>query len=230
MSITIEMVSDLVCPWCWLGLRRLQAAREMTPGIEAEILFRPFELDPAIPREGVDYKAYMQAKLGGSGGSQEDPARSRFRAMRDALEQYGAEEGIPFAFDGITVRPNTLDAHRLVRWAQGQDAGADAKEALFAAYFRDHRDIGRQDVLVEIAGEIGLDRDIVSDLLARDADLDSVRREEEVFREMGVRGVPTYIGDRRVAVQGAESADKLTRFIRTLAERAPQERPMAGTR
>jgi len=228
MSITIEMVSDLVCPWCWLGLRRLEAARELTPEIEAELLFRPYELDPTIPREGVDYKTYMQAKLGGTGGDDEDPARSRFRAMREALEQYGAEEGIPFAFDGITVRPNTLDAHRLVRWAQGQDRGAAVKEALFAAYFRDHRDIGRQEVLGEIAGEIGLDREIVADLLARDADLDAVRREQAIFRDMGVRGVPTYIGDRRVAVQGAESAEKLARFIATLAARAPQERTIAG--
>ncbi len=228
MTLTLEMVSDLVCPWCWLGLRRLRSAMELAPEADVQVLFRPYELDPTIPKEGVSYKAYMQARLGGTGEDDEDPEKSRFRVMRQALEDYGAAEDIPFRFAGITVRPNTFDAHRLVRWAQGQGLGFEAKEALFAAYFRDHRDIGQAGVLSQIAGEIGLDSKIVSDLLVSDADVEAVRQEEAVFQQMGVRGVPTYIGNRSIAVQGAESADKLARFLRNLAARMPQERAAGG--
>lgn len=228
MTITIEMVSDLVCPWCWLGLRRLQAARALITGVDCKVLFRPFELDATVPRDGVDYKAYMAARMGGSGEPGEDEKAGRFRPMREALEQYGAEEGIPFNFSGITVRPNTLDAHRLVRWAQGQEKGEAAKEALFHAYFADNRDIGNHAELSQIAGAIGLDADVVRDLLASDADEGAVREEAAIFRQMGIQGVPTYVGNRSVAVQGAESAEKLARFINTLAAQMPAERP-AGT-
>ncbi|MEL6567189.1 MAG: DsbA family oxidoreductase [Pseudomonadota bacterium] len=228
MSITIEMVSDLACPWCWLGLRRLLAAREMEPSIEVQILFRAYELDPTIPPEGVDYKAYMKARMGGTGDAEDDGRSSRFKAMREALEQYGRDEDIPFDFAGMAWRPNTLNAHRLVHWAQGQAKGAEAKEALFKAYFSDHKDIGDTGVLTDISEEIGLDRDIVAKLLASDADVNTVRQEEALFQQMGVRGVPTYIGNRSIAVQGAESAEKLARFMKTLAAQTPVERPLAA--
>ncbi|MEL6956609.1 MAG: DsbA family oxidoreductase [Pseudomonadota bacterium] len=226
MSIVIEMVSDLACPWCWLGLRRLQSARAQCADVDLQILFRPYELDPTIPAEGTDYKSYMKARMGGTGSAEEDAKTSRFRAMRTALEEYGEAEGIPFDFEGMNWRPNTLNAHRLVRWAQGQDKGAAAKEALFKAYFSEHRDIGDHGVLASIGEEIGLERDIIEKLLASDADIDAVRQEEAVFQQMGVRGVPTYIGNRSIAVQGAESAEKLAKFIRTLAAQVPQERPL----
>lgn len=228
MSLVIEMVSDLACPWCWLGLRRILAAREMASEVEITLLFRPYELDPTIPSEGVDYKTYMQARLGGTGDASEDPEKSRFRAMREALEQYGREENIPFDFADMTWRPNTFDAHRLVRWAQGQDKGVEAKEALFNAYFAQGRNIGDHGVLCDVAEKIGLDRAIVADLLSRGADVQAVREEQQVFLQMGIRGVPTYIGNRSLAVQGAETAEKLARFIRTLAERTPQERPLGS--
>lgn len=226
MSIAIEMVSDLVCPWCWLGLRRIRSAIALAPDLEVQLLFRPFELDPTIPREGVDYKVYMRHRMGGTGEATEAPETSRFRAMRDALEQYGEAEGIPFDFSAITWRPNSFDAHRLVRWAQGQGVGAGVKEALFEAYFAKGEDIGDAAVLARVAGENGLDAEIVANLLAGDADTAEVREEAELFRQMGIAGVPTYVGNRRMAVQGAESAEKLVKFLRTLAAQAPEERPM----
>ncbi len=224
MSIVIEMVSDLACPWCWLGLRRLQAARAVVPDVDLQVLFRPYELDPTIPPEGVDYKTYMGARMGGTSEPENNEQTGRFRAMRAALEEYGEAEGIPFDFKGMNWRPNTLNAHRLVRWAQGQDKGAAAKEALFSAYFSEHRNIGDLAVLADIGAAIGLERDIIEKLLASDADIDAVRQEEALFQQMGVRGVPTYIGNRSIAVQGAESAEKLAKFIRTLAARQPQQR------
>lgn len=222
MTLHIEMVSDLVCPWCWVGLRRLKGAIELVPDLEVEVLFRPFELDPTIPQGGTDYKGYMKSRFGS------DQSKDRANQMRDALIQYGQEEGIPFDFERITRRPNSFDAHRLVHWAQGQSLGMAAKEALFEAYFSKGLDIGDHEVLVTIAAEIGLDANIVSDLLASEADVESTRNEQNLFRQMGIAGVPTFIALRQIAVQGAESSEKLARFLRTAAAQMPQERPLAG--
>jgi len=219
MTVVIEMVSDIVCPWCWLGLRRIEEARRLAPEVDVRLLFRPYELDPTIPREGVDYKAYMSSRVSSPEG------KERMAAMRQALIDYGAAEDIPYRFDAVTHRPNSFDAHRLVRWAQGQGKGGAAKEALFRAYFNEARDVGDHGVLTDIARQIDLDPDIVADLLASGADTEAVREEAETFRQMGIAGVPTYIANRRVAVQGAESAEKLARFIRHAASLLPQERP-----
>ena len=219
MTVAIEMVSDLVCPWCWLGLRRIEAAIARTPDIKVQLLFRPYELDPTIPAAGVDYKEYMGSRVSSPEG------KERMASMRQALIDYGNAEDIPYRFDAVTRRPNSFDAHRLVRWAQGQGKGAAAKEALFRAYFNEARDIGSHDVLVDIARSIDLDAEIVADLVKSGADVEATRQEANIFREMGISGVPTYIANRRVAVQGAESAEKLEKFIRHAASQLPQERP-----
>ena len=222
MTLHIEMVSDLVCPWCWVGLRRLKGALELVPELEVEILFRPFELDPTIPAGGTDYKAYMKQKFGS------DQSKDRANQMRDALIQYGEELGIPFDFERITWRPNSFNAHRLVRWAQGQNLGMAAKEAMFEAFFANGEDIGDHEVLVTVAARIGLDSNLVSDLLAGDADVQRTREEQNLFRQMGISGVPTFIAHRQIAVQGAESAEKLARFLKTAADQMPAERPLQG--
>lgn len=222
MTLHIEMVSDLVCPWCWVGLRRLKGAIALVPELEVEVLFRPFELDPTIPAGGTDYKAYMKSRFGS------DQSRDRANQMRDALIQYGDEEGIPFDFDRITRRPNSFDAHRLVYWAQGQSRGMQAKEALFDAYFSKGLDIGDHQVLITVASEIGLDANIVSDLLASDADVETTRQEQTLFRQMGISGVPTFIALRQIAVQGAESSEKIARFLKSAAAQMPTERPLTG--
>jgi len=219
MTVAIEMVSDIVCPWCWLGLRRIEAAIARTPDIKVQLLFRPYELDPTIPAAGVDYKEYMGSRVSSPEG------KERMAMMRQALVDYGNAEDIPYRFDAVTRRPNSFDAHRLVRWAQGQGKGAAAKEALFRAYFNEARDIGNHEVLVDIARSIDLDPEIVADLLKSGADVEATRQEANIFREMGISGVPTYIANRRVAVQGAESAEKLEKFIRHAASQLPQERP-----
>ncbi|WP_034794211.1 DsbA family oxidoreductase [Hyphomonas beringensis] len=219
MTVVIEMVSDLVCPWCWLGKRRIEGAMALTPDVDVQLIFRPYELDPSVPAGGVDYKEYMREKFGS------DEGKDRASAMRQALIDYGQEEGIPYQFDKITRRPNSFDAHRLVRWAQGQEQGSAAKEALFKAFFHDGRDIGDHEVLVDIAGQIALDQKIVADLLASDADVENVRNEANLFRQMGVTGVPTYIANRQFAAQGAETSEKLAKFIRHAATHEPEERP-----
>ncbi|MGB1068627.1 MAG: DsbA family oxidoreductase [Henriciella sp.] len=221
MTLHIEMVSDVVCPWCWLGLRRLNHAVTLVPEIDVKILFRSYELDPTIPAAGVDQKSYIAQRFSS------DDARQRSTQMRDALIAYGAEEGIPFNFKAIKRRPNSFNAHRLVYWAQGQDLGLQAKEALFTAYFANGQDISDYEVLVTIAGQIGLDVSIISDLLMTDADISKVREEQAMFRQMGITGVPTYIAHRQIAVQGAEDSAKLAKFLRTAAAQMPAERPLS---
>lgn len=226
MTVIVEMVSDLACPWCWLGLRRLKRAVEEAAGegIAVDVRFRPYELDPSIPPGGHDYKAYMRQRFGSEDDAPDSPERSRARQMRDALEAYGEAEGVPFNFDAITRRANTLDAHRCVRWAEGQGLGWAMKEALFAANFRDGRDIGDAAVLAEIAGAVGLDAEIVAKLLSSRADETEVRQEEALFMEMGVRGVPTFIANRRYAIQGAEDVAALKALIVQAAQALPEER------
>lgn len=222
MTVLIEMVSDLVCPWCWLGLRRLQTAVEELRGeVDVHVEYRPFQLDPSVPPEGMDYKQYMAQKFGGVGDAEKDASKDRFSQMRAALEEYGQAEGIPFRFSGIERRPNTLDAHRIVRWAQGQKQGWAAKEMLFNAYFNEHLDIGDKTVLAGIAEKAGLNRALVEDLLAGQADLEKVMQEEVYYRQLGISGVPTYIANRKVAAQGAEDVHKLVRFIRTAEKEYP---------
>ena len=134
MTVSVDLVLDVVCPWCWLGHRYWDRARKLAGEIETETVLRPFQLDPAVPREGVDYASYMAKKF--SGGSSE-----RWKAMRDHLEAAGPEVGIVFNFDSIPKRPNTLDAHRVIRWAQGQGLGEEAADRLFKAFFEELRDI-----------------------------------------------------------------------------------------
>ncbi|MEL6664698.1 MAG: DsbA family oxidoreductase [Pseudomonadota bacterium] len=222
MKLQIEMVSDLVCPWCWVGLRRLQGAIELVPELDVEVLFRPFELDPTVPAGGTDYKEYMKARFGS------DQGREKSNQMRDLLIQYGEDEGIPFHFDRITRRANSFNAHRIVRWAQGQGYGMTAKEALFEAVFSKGQDIGDHETLVTIAAKIGLDANLVSDLLASEADVENTRNEQNMFRQMGISGVPTFIAHRQIAVQGAETSEKIARFLRSAAEHVPGQRPTAG--
>jgi predicted DsbA family dithiol-disulfide isomerase len=217
-KLTIEMVSDLVCPWCWLGLRRIRSAIDLADDVDVELIFRHFELDPTIPQGGVNYRDYMASKFG------PETEDNRWASMREALVQYGEEEGIPFNFGELRHRPNSFDAHRLVRWAQGQGKGIEAQEALFSAYFEHARDIGDHDVLADIGESIGLDREIIAGLLDSDADAQATRDEENLFREMGIGGVPTYIAMRRIAVQGAESAEKLAKFLSASAKQMPQQR------
>lgn len=221
MTLVIEMVSDLVCPWCWVGKRRIEAAIAKVPELDIELVFRPYELDPEIPTEGVPYKAYMQGKF------RSPEASERMKQMSNALKEYGEAEDIPYNFDAIDHRPNSMNAHRVVRWAQGQGLGAEAKETLFNAFFSEGKDIGDPDVLIDLSEKIGLNRDVVEKLIHSDADGDAVKDEIDVFRQMGVTGVPTYIANRELAIQGAQDIDQLVKFLKTMAARQPQERPLS---
>lgn len=206
-SVTVDILADLVCPWCWLGKRHWDRAVDAVPEAQVETFWRPFQLDPAIARDGVDYAAYMKTKFSG-----EDAPR--WKQMREHLETAAPAAGIEFRFDAIARRPNTLDAHRLMRWARGQDAAPAMAEALFKAFFQDSRDIGDRETLTAIAGEAGLDPATVRDLLATGRDEKAVWEEELFYRKLGVSGVPTYIFNGHFAVSGAQEPAVLADAIR----------------
>ncbi|HEX4292871.1 MAG TPA: DsbA family oxidoreductase [Rhizomicrobium sp.] len=208
----IDIVSDTVCPWCFIGKRRLSRALALRPDVPVEVFWRPYRLDPTIPREGVDRKAYMQAKFGNN------PNRA---AMTEALRSEGAGEGLDFAFDKIAKSPNTLDSHRLIRWAAGAGVQDAVVERLFEAYFVEGRDIGDAAVLSDVADAAGMDAKLVSELLANGADLAAVEREAGMASQMGISGVPTFIFDSKYMISGAREPEILVKVIdKALAEAA----------
>jgi predicted DsbA family dithiol-disulfide isomerase len=207
----IDVVSDTICPWCFIGKKRLARALAMRPQVRFEVHWRPYRLDPSIPAEGVDRKAYLAAKFGDG---------ERMKAMSQALRQSGEAEGIVFAYDRIAKTPNTLDSHRLVRWAASAGVQDDVVERLFSAYFEHGRDIGDRSVLAEIAGEAGMDADLVARLLAEGADRELVEREDGLAHEMGITGVPTFIFANKYAVSGALEPEKLVRVVDTVLREA----------
>lgn len=194
--VTVDIVSDIVCPWCWLGIKHFQKAVEKSTQA-VQLTWRPYMLDPNVPAGGVPYNQYMKAKFG-SGPS------DRFKAMRDHLEQAAPDAGIAFRFDDIPMRPNTLDAHRVMRWAGGQGKATEAAEALFKAFFQDLKDVGNHAVLANIVEEIGLDKSLITDLLAGDDDKKIVQEEIAFFQNLGVSGVPCFIYGGKFAVQGGQ--------------------------
>ena len=208
--IQVDIVSDVVCPWCWLGVRYFQKAAKQSKH-DIRLTWRPYMLDPDVPAGGVPYNDYMKKKFGTDGPS------DRFKAMRDALEAAGPTVGIDFKFNDIPMRPNTLDAHRLIKWAQGQELGDAASEALFHAFFTASKDIGDPEDLSVIAEEIGMDGELIADLLAKEDDKNAVREEIMFFRNLGINGVPCFIYNGQFAVQGAQPVETHLKAIEQAA-------------
>ena len=211
--LRVDLVSDVVCPWCYIGWRAFQLAAASLPEIPVRVAFRPFQLDPEVPPEGVDRHARLLAKFGGDA--------QRLAASGAAVAEAGADVGIRFDFARIERMPNTLDAHRLLRWASGAGLGAPMAETLFRAYFCEGEDLTSRATLTGLARGIGMDGAVVRDLLATDADRDAVLADINHARTMGVTGVPCFIFDSSLAVIGAQSVEKFTRAIETAWQAAP---------
>jgi predicted DsbA family dithiol-disulfide isomerase len=210
-EITVDVVSDAVCPWCFVGQKRLDKAVASLPDIDVAIHWRPFQLDPTIPPEGKDRQEYMRAKFGDG---------DRLKQIHARLEETGAAEGITFDFDAIKVSPNTLDAHRLIRWAAGfgEDVQGRVARRLFQLYFEEGKNIGDHGVLIEAAREAGMDEALARTLLATDADKEEVRTEVATASRMGVTGVPCFLIEGRYAVMGAQDTAALADAIRKVSE------------
>jgi predicted DsbA family dithiol-disulfide isomerase len=203
-ALTIDVVSDVVCPWCYLGKRRLALAlAEAADGGQIAVRWQPFQLDPTIPAGGMDRRAYLRNKF------HDDKRLDEVHARLTAL---GAEVGIAYRFDAISRAPNTLDAHRLIRWASVADAQDRVVERLFRLYFEEGRDIGGRASLVEVARECGMDGEVVAKLLADGRDVKAVRAEIAQAQSIGVSGAQSVdvlakaIAQARASLAGVEVA------------------------
>jgi predicted DsbA family dithiol-disulfide isomerase len=200
----IEVVHDLVCPWCYLGLRRLLRTLRRRPDLLTDIAWRPFLLNPDMPRAGLPRTDYVLRKFGG-----EERARRLYASITDI----GRAEGLQFRFDRIRRTPSSVDAHRLVRWASAYGRGAELVEALFAAHFTDGRDIGDIQVLTDVAVACGLDGPAARAFLAGDAETDAVHAENLRAHRLGINGVPCFVIGGRHAIAGAQEPEVIERLI-----------------
>ena len=203
-KITVDIVSDTVCPWCYVGKRRFEEAlARRPPDLDVYVGWRPFQLNPDMPAEGMDRKAYLAAKFGGD---------ERAEHIYSAIVEAGASTGLDFDFAGMARQPNTLDSHRLIDRAgraaedsAGRPGLQDAVvERLFRACFMEGRDIGDRETLVELAADAGMDADETRAYLASDEDAERIRQEDLMARQMGIQGVPCFIVNRQYAVSGAQ--------------------------
>ena len=200
----IDFIADVVCPWCYLGWRRLEKALAMRPDLEATITWRPYQLDPTLPEEGVDRKVYYAAKF---------PDPERREAGAKILNAAAAEDGITWNLADIPISPNTNAAHRLIRWAQGEGLQGPVLEGVLAAYFTELRDIGDPVVLADIGEKAGMDRMRLLQAFSEGVDKDAVSREHFQAHQAGVSGVPFMIFDGKIAVSGAEPPERLVKAI-----------------
>jgi predicted DsbA family dithiol-disulfide isomerase len=207
-AITIDIVSDVVCPWCYIGKRRLEQALAMVP-VKPVIRWRPFQLDPTIPETGLDRAAYLERKFGSA---------AQVAALHLRLVEAGMIEGIRFRFEQIRRSPNTLDAHRLIRWSHSLNLQDALVERLFDRYFVEGGDIGDRSVLIQIAQESGMAGTVVAQLFAEGADISTVQEEIATARRLGIVGVPTFIFGGRHAISGAQSKTVIAAAIRRAQE------------
>jgi predicted DsbA family dithiol-disulfide isomerase len=202
--LSIEVVYDLVCPWCFLGTRRLRRTLRGRPDIGADIAWRPFLLNPDIAPGGVARADYIIRKFGGE---------DRARRLHATIAELGRAEGMAFQFDRIRRIPPSLDAHRLVRLAERHGLAADAVDALFVAYFCEGRDIGDISVLVAVAAGLGMDATATRRLLGGTAESEAVHADNLRAHRLGINGVPCFVVQGRHAIAGAQEPEVIERLL-----------------
>jgi predicted DsbA family dithiol-disulfide isomerase len=204
-ALDVEVVSDVVCPWCFIGKRHLEKALEAFPArADVRVRWRPFELNPGLPKEGADRMTYHAAKFGGPAG---------LAAVYARVTAFAGKAGLELALDRIRRQPNTFDAHRLMAWAEPQGRQGELAEALFRAFFQEARDVGDSSVLAEIAGAAGLDAGRARRLLGSGEGVAELRDEEQRVRGLGIRAVPTFVVDGRLMLTGAEPPEVLLQAL-----------------
>ena len=209
-KLNVDVVSDVVCPWCYVGMKRLEKAIAAVPEIAVEVRWRPYQLDPTIPPEGKDRRQYMIDKFG---------SEERIAEIHKRLEAIGKEEGIDFAFDAIKVAPNTLDAHRVIRWSAsaGSSVHNDLVRRLFSLNFEHGQNIGDPQVLIDAARDAGMEDALTMTLLPTDADRSEVQTEIATASRMGISGVPCFLLEGKYAVMGAQDSEALADAFRQVA-------------
>ena len=204
----LDIFSDPVCPWCYIGKVLLDRALEAHPAHDFVIEWQPFQLNPDLPREGVDRASYLEAKFGG---------KARAAQVYARIEEAAQAAGLAIDFAAMKRMPNTLDAHRLIHWAGLEGRQAAMVAALFAAFFRDGRDIGDAATLADLAGGVGMDPAVVARLLASDADRAEIAARDTHARARGVGAVPTYVIANRHVLSGAQPVALWGQVIAELA-------------
>ncbi len=212
--LSIEVVHDLVCPWCFLGQRRLLRTLRRRPDLLFSITWRPFLLNPDMPRAGMPRADYVVRKFGGE---------ERARRLYSSITEIGEAEGLFFRFDRIRRTPSSVDAHRLVRWATGFGRGAEMVEALFSAHFTDGRDIGELSVLVAVAFACGLNGAAAQAFLLSDAEVEMVHGENLRAHRLGINGVPCFVIGSRNAIAGAQEPEVIERLLDVAVVEAMEE-------
>ena len=196
--VKLDIISDPICPWCYNGKTLLDRALEAEPEHPFEIEWHPFQLNPDMPLEGMDRRAYLEGKFGG---------KEQAVKVYGQIDQHARDVGLELDLGAIKRTPNTLDAHRLIHWAGIEQRQSMVMSALFRAYFKEGRDIGEVEVLADLADTCGMDAALVQRLLATDEDLEGIREKDAGFRKMGVNSVPTFIIAGQHAVPGAQSVE-----------------------
>lgn len=209
-TISLDILSDPICPWCYIGKANLDAALATIPDHPFVIQWHPFQLNPEMPAEGMDRRSYLESKFGGK--------EAAARAYAPVMEHAEAA-GLTINLDAMARTPNTLDAHRLIHWAGIERKQTAAVDALFGTYFHEGRDIGDHEVLADIADSVGLDAAVVLRLLASDSDREEILKRDADSREMGVSSVPTFIVAGKHAVSGAQSPELWRKVIGELQEK-----------
>ncbi|MCY4179849.1 MAG: DsbA family oxidoreductase [Litoreibacter sp.] len=212
--IKLDIISDPICPWCYIGKSGLDRALEKNPDHPFEIEWHPFQLNPDMPAGGMDRRQYLETKFGGK-----ENAVRVYGQIADAAEA----SGLKINFEAIEKTPNTLDAHRLIHWAGLEGRQTDIVSKLFKAYFVEGRDIGAHDVLVEIAQAAEMNGDMVARLLDSESDLEDIEARDAHARERGVTGVPCFIVANQHALPGAQPPDLWERVLDELRVKADTE-------
>jgi len=213
-ALPIDVVSDVVCPWCFIGKRRLEKAIALRPDIPVTVRYRPYFLNPWVPRAGISRTEYLTTKFG---------SVDRYKANAQRIVMAAREDGLAYNLDAIARQPNTLDCHRLIRWAGESGDPARMKQRVMELYFTEGADLSDSEVLVGAARDCGMDADRVRARLATDEDVEAISAEAESAKTAGIDGVPCFIMGGMLAVSGAQSPEVLADAIARAAEHAKRE-------
>ena len=201
--IKIDVISDTICPWCFIGKRNFEKAISQVPGIEVKFSYSTFQLNPNFPKEGVDKKEYISRKFN----------NDHYSSMKERIKDEAIKSGISISNNTLTIIPNTFNSHKLILWSKQYDCQTEIVENLFKAYFEDSKDISNVDILLEIAENSGMDKRIIKQKFLDDLDNEIIIEEERKNRENGVMGVPTYIINDGITLTGSQPVDSLVRLL-----------------
>jgi predicted DsbA family dithiol-disulfide isomerase len=206
--LKIDVVSDVVCPWCYIGKKRIESAVALVADVPVEVHFRPFLLNPWVPREGISREDYLTTKFG---------SVDAYKGIAGRVVAAAGEEGLTYRPDLVKRQPNTIDCHRLIHWAEAIGKAPEMKQRLMELYFRDGGDLTDTEVLVKAAADVGLDASDVRKRLASDEDVELISAQAQEASDKGISGVPTFVLAQKYAISGAQAPELLARAIRQVS-------------